>query len=453
MRGALYPALSLAIAIGLVIISCPDVALAQGTPARLQHVMVQSDSGVTRIQLSLNRAVKFHYFELSHPPRLVIDMMHARNSHPSMTRKGGRAVKSVRFGRHANGMLRAVFVLKRKVAASFWPSSSEGATLMAILSREGHHSQHESGKNEKQQRERIAAFQAVQKSGPAVVVIDPGHGGKDPGTTGPHGLHEKTVTLAIGKIVARKLNHTPGVRAYMTRHRDRYVSLVGRVLFAQRHHANVFVSIHENAYNKDPAVDGGTCFALSTHGATDAEAQQLARDENAHDRAVDGVDFSKYGHRLNMVLTDLFQTAAMQAETYLGRDIIRQFGRVEPIYDRKVQRANFAVLRDPLIPSVLCETAFLSNPKQARELRHHYFRARLADAIYKGIMQYLHHYAPMQIAQSTPGHYVVHHGDTLSGIAAKFNVAIKRIKRANHLHTNQLQVGEQLTIPTGRENS
>lgn len=454
MRGQrLFTAL-VAAGAGLIGSVSPLPLRADTAPAHLNKVSIDSHGGATHIKLSLSHSVKFHSFELAHPARLVIDMTHANGTHPKVSRDG-KAVKAIRFGRHVNGVLRAVFVLKQKELPSVWPSSNKGATVMAILSPEknqpAHRGSDEAQKHRRRQRKRIAAFQAVQKSGPAVVVIDPGHGGHDPGTTGPHGLHEKTVTLAIGKIVAHKLNETPGVRAYMTRHRDRYVSLVGRVLYAQRHHANVFVSIHENAYNKDPFVDGGTCFALSTHGASDAEAQQLARDENSHDRAVDGVDFKKYGHRLNSVLTDLFQTAAMQAETHLGRDIIHQFGKVEPIYDHKVQRANFAVLRDPLIPSVLCETAFLSNPRQARELHHHHFRAELADAIYKGIMRYLHHYAPMQLAQTTPGRYKVHRGDTLSGIASKFGVAQRLIKHVNHLDSDQLQVGEELTIP-GQQN-
>jgi len=192
---------------------------------------------------------------------------------------------------------------------------------------------------------------------------------------------------------------------------------------------------------------------LSDHGASDAEASQLAREENSHDRAIAGVDFSHYSRSLNTVLTDLFQTAAMNAETHLGKDIIRQFAKVEPIYDHAVQRANFAVLRDPMIPSVLCETAFLSNPHQARELRHSHFRSQLATAIYHGILDYLHHYSAMRIAKGASKGYVVKRGDTLSGIAAQFDVAAQRIRKANDLHGSLLQVGEHLTIPPAQQSS
>ena len=282
-----------------------------------------------------------------------------------------------------------------------------------------------------------------------VVEIDPGHGGSDPGTTGPHGLHEKTVTLSIGRMVYRMLNHTRHVRAYLTRHGDYYVSLHRRVVEAQDHHADIYVSIHENAYPDDPQVRGGTCYALSRHGATDAEAAQLAQEENAADPEIAGADFSHHSRMLNRVLTDLYQTSSIMAGNQLADDIIGEFARVEPVYHRTVQHANFEVLRDPMIPSVLCETAFLSNPTQARELHHRAFRHKLARAIYLGIMQYLRKHMPMEAADGKARRYVVKPGDTLSGIAERFQIPMRRLRAFNDLKRTDIQAGQTLHIPAG----
>lgn len=422
-------------------------------PAHLKRVSIKGNSGHTDITLSLDHKVKYHFFELANPPRLVVDLTGTRGLHPDIRHSGSNEVQTVRFGEHSDGKLRVVFDLRKKAAATMRPQSGESATLVASLPTLGTKVAKQSSNLHPKKSAHDVAFKTVPKSGPVIVVVDPGHGGSDPGTTGPHGLHEKTVTLGIARILAHELNATPGIRAYLTRDSDTYVSLTKRVLIAQRHNANLFVSIHENAFHKNPSVDGGTCYALSRHGASDAEARQVAREENSRDRSIAGVDFSHYSHSLNTVLTDLFQTAAMNAETHLGEDIIRQFSKVEPIYDHKVQRANFAVLRDPMIPSVLCETAFLSNPKQARELHHRAFRAQLANAIYHGILDYLHHYATMRIAKNTSQAYVVKRGDTLSGIAAQFNVAPDRLRQANNLQGSMLQVGEHLTIPARQQSS
>ncbi len=421
-----------------------------GQSAHLQRVKVSSQNGHTRIKLALDRATKFRYFALSNPSRLVVDLSHTGDGAHKVERKGGRGVRKVRFGKKPDGRLRVVFDLAGKVPSGFKPASGKGASLVLDLAGAGAHVSKSMAQKHTQPTARTASFQAVPQAGPVVVVVDPGHGGSDDGATGPNGLHEKTATLRIAKILEKELDATPGIKAHLTRTTDKYVSLRHRVRFALDHHANLFISIHENSF-RSPSVRGGTCYALSRHGATSATARQVARTENSADHSVGGVDFSNYSHSLNTVLTDLFQTSAMNAGIHLGEAIIKEFAKVEPIYDSKVQRANFSVLRDPMIPSVLCETAFLSNPTQARKLRHHHFRTQLANAIYQGIINYLHQYSTMRIASGSPKAYVVKSGDTLSGIAAQFNVGVKRIKHANNLQSSALQVGEHLTIPPAKQ--
>ncbi|HYW04697.1 MAG TPA: N-acetylmuramoyl-L-alanine amidase [Gammaproteobacteria bacterium] len=411
--------------------------------ARLTGIDLFSDAGGAHVVLSLSRQTKFHYFTLKNPPRLVIDLADTRPAHDGLAPPASGPVRDVRMGRHKDGTLRVVFDLAgpAKVSVQQRPGAHGRERLVVTLAGSGEHSS-----RRKRPAQPVTTAAAHARTGPLVVAIDPGHGGHDPGTTGPHGLHEKTVTLAIGRMVAQRLNRTGHVHAFLTRHSDRYVSLTRRVIEAQQHHAALFVSIHMNAYPHDPQVNGGTCYALSEHGASDAEAAQLARVENSSDRDVAGIKFSK-SHQVNVVLTDLLQSSSIDAADNLAHEIIGQFGKIEPVYDHKVQHANFAVLRDPLIPSVLCEAAFLSNPRQARELHHRRFRAELADAIYRGIMHYLHSFAPRRFQAPAGERYVVQRGDTLSGIAHDHGVTTRALKTYNGLDDSAIQVGQVLHLP------
>lgn len=438
----------------LLLTWCPT-ALAGGVA--LTSVKLARSGRTTRVSFRLSGKTPFRYFALGSPPRAVLDM-HDTHDRWRFHTLSDAAIRGLRMARHRNGTLRAVLDLRpgarllnvSHAGARTLVMRIAGGKARATSARAAPPLRRSSTAPQPGRRPPASAqpvsFHAVPQSGPIVVAIDPGHGGKDPGTTGPHGLHEKTVTLAIARILYRKLERTPHIHPILTRDRDVYVSLPERVEIAQRQRANLFVSIHENAYPRNPRVDGGTCYILSTHGASNAEAAQLAHFENSADPAVDGVHFT-HNRVLNQVLTDLFQAASIDAAYHLAHDIITQFGHVEPIYDRTVQRANFAVLRDPMIPSVLCETAFLSNPHQAWELHHHRFRSEIADAIYRGILRYLHTYAPMRIQPARRGYYVAQAGDTLSGIAAAHHVSVRRLQALNHLQGTSIEVGERLRLP------
>lgn len=441
--------------LGLCALLFNSFPAAAGSLARLQDLRYDSHS--RRAVLYLNRTVQYHYFMLVHPTRLVLDLADTAPFHPSATDLRTDHIDGVRFGVHGGYGLRIVFVLHRgSPTAQISEAQARGRTLLTVQFASGPTRGRDRTLPKRAHSETAARsvahkrvhYRAVPRHGPMVVEIDPGHGGSDPGTTGPHGLHEKTVTLAIAREVYRLLNGTPDVRAYLTRHGDYYVSLHRRVLEAQEHHADLYVSIHENAYPNDPEVRGGTCYALSRHGASDAEAAQLAREENAADPEIAGVDFSHHSRMLNVVLTDLYQTSSILAGDQLANDIIRQFGHVEPLYHRTVQHANFAVLRDPMIPSVLCETAFLSNPTQARELHYRGFRNKLARAIYAGILHYLHNHEPMEVRRKPTRPYVVKRGDTLSAIAAHYSIPMRRLQNFNGLHDTAIRAGQTLHIPT-----
>lgn len=438
----------------------------------------------TLIDFTLSRVPRYSYFALGSPPRAVLDLQHTSNR---WVKPGFPAsvIRSVQVGRHSGGMLRVVFNLRS--GSSLVGVSQDGPhdLIMKIDSRfpAGRRNSSPSSRASVQSEPVVAAKpEQVERKSPIVVVIDPGHGGRDPGTTGPDGLQEKTVTLSIAKILYRKLAKVPNVRPVLTRYRDTYVSLRKRIAIAQDSRANLFVSIHENAYPHAPQVDGGACYILSRHGASDAKAAQLARFENSADPDLDGVHFT-HNRTLNKVLTDLFQTASINAEDHLAKDIVSKMRRVEPLYHSMPMRANFEVLRDPMIPSVLCETAFLSNPRQASELHRERFRVELATAIEQGILRYLHNYAPTRVkpgaptyeAQMTSGHvlpshaasrglssvrnnaakaakglyrwYRVRSGDTLSRLSAVSHASVRRLMALNALHSPRLRIGQLIRIP------
>ncbi len=405
-------------------------AAVAAAPATLQHVRIRRNGSHTRVVLTFSRVPSFSDFVLSSPVRAVIDLNKTRRAH-GVTAKGRGAIRGVRWGRHDHHTLRAVFDLTP--GTHFVGVERRGHRLVARFD------------NGPAGPARLAHAASTQS--PLVVVIDPGHGGKDPGTSGPNGLREKTITLAIGRMVYARLADTPGIQPVLTRHGDHFVTLADRVAIAQRKHADVFVSIHANASPGHPQVDGGTCYELSEHGASNAEAAQLAHFENSHDREVAGVRFSSDDMTLNTVLTQMFQSQSIDAADRLARRIIQQFGQVEPLYHGKPQRANFEVLRDPMVASVLCETAFLTNPAQAKKLHGHAFRAQLADAIYRGIVGYLKHNPPMHPSTQSPEVYIVRNGDTLPGLAKRAGVTSALLMAINDLASRDIEPGQRLIVP------
>ncbi|MDA3919089.1 MAG: N-acetylmuramoyl-L-alanine amidase [Salinisphaera sp.] len=424
-----------------------------GTRSTLKKVTLTRADGKTDVVLQFSNTPVFHDFALGDPPRAVLDMRDTRNGWRGNSLDGG-AVKAVRLARNQHGRLRAVLDLRHGGHLS--NVSRRGNTLIIHITG-GSTDKTAVGASHPDQTISTGAshgqlyrarYRVARANRPIVVVIDPGHGGSDPGTSGPNGLHEKAVTLSIGKMLFDKLEKTPGIHPVLTRSRDHYVTLSDRVSIAQKRHADVFVSIHANASPGHPKVTGGTCYELSQHGASSAEAAQLEHFENSRDRDIAGVHFSSHNHTLNTILTQLFQNQSIEAAHSLANSIIGEFAQVEPIYKRKPPRANFAVLRNPMVASVLCEIAFLSNPAQARQLRTHAFRKQLANAIYLGIVQYLRNNPPMHAEPDQHNIYVVRTGDTLSGIAAANGLSAKQLAAANHLRSTQLRIGQTLKLAT-----
>jgi N-acetylmuramoyl-L-alanine amidase len=226
-----------------------------------------------------------------------------------------------------------------------------------------------------------------------VVAIDPGHGGEDPGASGPSGLREKDVVLQIAMQLRDRLNALPNMRAMMTRDADFFVPLHDRVKKARRVQADLFVSIHADAF-MTPQARGASVFALSEGGASSAAARWMANRENAAD-AVGGINVNAKDASVMRALLDMSTTAQIRDSLKLGGEVLGQIGRVGKLHKGSVEQAGFAVLKAPDIPSILVETAFISNPEEEARLRDDGYQDQIADAITKGIRRYFANNPPM----------------------------------------------------------
>jgi len=276
-----------------------------------------------------------------------------------------------------------------------------------------------------------------------IIAIDPGHGGKDSGAIGKYGTQEKNVVLAIAKRLAKLVNNEPGMRAYLTRDHDVFIPLRHRIKRARDHHADMFISIHADAF-KNTHARGASVFVLSEHGASSEAAQLLADKENAADLA-GGISLEDKDDLLASVLLDLSQTASLEGSLEVGKTILSGLKRIGHVHNKHVESAAFVVLKSPDIPSVLVETAFISNPTEEYELKTVRHQQKLARAIMSGIRTYFKR-NPLP-GKNIPQQHIVSRGDTLSTIAQRYRVSVAQLKNNNHLSSSVLTVGEILLIP------
>jgi N-acetylmuramoyl-L-alanine amidase len=225
------------------------------------------------------------------------------------------------------------------------------------------------------------------------VAIDPGHGGEDPGAISRSGTNEKDITLAIARKLKAKIDKEPNMRAALTRDGDYFISLPLRLIKARQWNADLFVSVHADAFIK-PHARGSSVFALSERGATSAAAGWLAKKENEAD-LIGGVNLDIKDPYLKQTLLDLSQTATISDSLKLGREVLSEIGDINHLHKSDVEQAGFAVLKSPDIPSILVETAFISNPDEERKLKDAAYQEKLAEAIVVGIKRYFANNPPV----------------------------------------------------------
>ena len=372
-------------------------------------VRVWPAADYTRVTIELGAPLKFSHFTIKNPERLVVDLEGVEfsgvlESLASKIDADDPNIKLLRAGRFKPGVVRLVMELKQEVRPQVFelpPVGSYGHRLvldvypleppdplMQLLEKGeqnndaavGQNGPAEVAKTERKRPDRTVVDRLV------TVTLDPGHGGEDPGAVGQRGSYEKNVTLSIAKRLKARIDSEPNMRAVLTRDSDFFVPLQMRVQKARRVRSDLFVSIHADAFIR-PDANGSSVFALSDRGASSSAARYLAQKENEAD-LIGGVNLDVRDPVLARTLLDLSQTATISDSLKLGKEVLQELGGINRLHKASVEQAGFAVLKAPDIPSILIETAFISNPEEERRLNDDAYQNKMADAIMAGIRRY-----------------------------------------------------------------
>jgi len=398
----------------------------------------------TRVVFDASEQVEHSLFTLKNPDRIVIDIKDAALKADLSTLDFSNSVLSdIRTGKHGAHGLRVVLDLKNAVTPKSFalhPNAEYGNRLVIDLNHGD-----ESAEEKKSVR---TIADARSRAREVVIAIDPGHGGDDPGAIGPGRVYEKDVVLAIARKLEALLKKEPGFKPVLLRKGDYFVSLKNRVKKALDEDADFMVSIHADSF-KDRSARGSTVYTLSLSGASSVQAQISADKENASD-LIGGVSLEDKDDMVSSVLVDLSQTVSMETSADVASRVLSSLKGVGRLHRKKVEHAGFRVLKAASMPSILVETAFISNPREARQLRSSSYQYNMAQAILKGIRSYYVEYPPMGtiLAQAKRKH-IIARGDTLSGIARQYQVSLDLLKTVNGLTNTTLQVGQVLRIPSG----
>jgi len=414
----------------------------QAAQTSMLAVRVWPARDYTRVTLESRSPVNFTHQTVRNPERLVVDLEGVElndviQSLPSKISGQDPYIQLIRAGRNRPGVVRLVIELKAEVIPQVFTLAPVGEyghrlvldlypvepvdPLLALLEKISPEEAAAGGANPPQRTEeapRRAAAEAPRKPEPAqqarlderptepgragddervsrliTIAIDPGHGGEDPGAVGAAGSFEKHVTLSVGRRLKAKIDAQPNMRAMLTRDADYFVPLQQRVAKARRVQADLFVSIHADAFIS-PTARGSSVFVLSDKGASSTAARWLAQKENAAD-LIGGVNLGVKDGHLARTLLDLSQTASINDSLKVGKAVLGELGTINRLHKGQVEQASFAVLKAPDIPSILIETAFISNPEEEARLNDEAYQDHMAEAILRGLKRYFAKNPPM----------------------------------------------------------
>ncbi|MEM9302371.1 MAG: N-acetylmuramoyl-L-alanine amidase [Pseudomonadota bacterium] len=399
----------------------------------------------TRAVLDLDGPVDYRVFTLRNPDRVVVDIEDVvlpEGIAPPAS--DGKLIAGVRTGKRNGDGLRVVFDLKATTRPKSFllpPVEPYGHRLVIDL--------HPQGTAAPAPTKQASEVQAQDRD--IVIAIDAGHGGEDPGAIGPSGTYEKDVVLAVSKDLDVMLDALPGFRGELVRTGDYYIPHFDRHEKARQFGADLFISVHADGFY-DRRARGSSVFVLSNRRATSEAAKWLADRENRSD-LVGGVKLDDKDDMLAAVLLDLSQSAVKDASYEAADAVFKSISRIGNTHKKRVEAASFAVLTSPDIPSMLVETAFITNPEEEKRLKTRRFQKLVAQAIADGVVDYFAESSP-------PGTYVAKHGvernqhivsrgETLSGIAARHRVTLARLRAANSIDGDLVRAGDVLTIPAG----
>jgi N-acetylmuramoyl-L-alanine amidase len=469
--------------------------LASAAPVEVQGVRLWAAPDHTRVVFDTNGPVKFELETLHNPERVIVDVPVATASATLARQQNGSGlVKAVRTAQYANDALRIVLELQQPAkprSFTLAPAGRYGHRLVIDLFDENpvvrvakagadvphagssarparkasggaaagappNRSSKSSG-SPKPAETAVAKGSRRNESRPTkslahdplpmrdlVIAIDAGHGGDDTGAIGRGGTYEKDVALSIARRLAALVRKTPGMRPVLIRSGDYYIGLRQRINKARENKADLFISIHADSF-RDERVQGSSVFVLSNRGASSEMARWLAEKENSSDLA-GGVSLDDKDQVLAEVLLDLSQNATIEASINVAGNMLDELQRVGKTHKSSVQQAGFVVLKSPDIPSVLVETAFISNPIEERKLRDARHQEALAAAMLRGIKQYFANHPPPGTRMAAREH-VIQRGDTLGDIAQEYEVSTGTLKTYNDLKSDVLYVGQTLRIP------
>ncbi len=441
-------------------------------------VRIWSAPDHSRLVFDVDGPIKYNTFRLDNPDRLVIDFKDAK-VRGKLVKPGNDDlfIKNLRFAERNKSDFRVVLDLKNKSKPKSFvlePNQQYNYRLVIDLEGEGTPAvanmtdkQVNSAKNQiakasqqpvsstnKPVEAKNTAPKKIAKSvndrqehRDIIVAIDAGHGGDDPGASGPTGLKEKAVVMQIARKLFSLFENEKGFKPVLTRHGDYYIGLRNRMKIARKHKADLFVSIHADAF-RDRRVRGSSVYVLSSRGASSEAARWLADKENAAD-LVGGVKLEDKDDMLASVLLDLSQTATRQASMVVADSVYDQLKRNGKTHGKRVQKAGFMVLKSPDVPSLLVETAFISNPSEERNLKSSAYQQKMANAIMTGIKGYFEQSPPpgSWLASVAPKKHTIVSGETLSEIAQQYRVSLNSLRQTNGIKGNHLRVGQVLTIP------
>ncbi|WP_461516729.1 N-acetylmuramoyl-L-alanine amidase [Porticoccus sp.] len=426
----------------LLLILCGPLAAATVDGVRLWRAPDH-----TRLVFDLSEPVSHKVFPLDNPPRLVVDIAKSTlNASADNLDLSNSPVAAMRSGVKDKTDLRIVFDLNSMV--------NPRSFVLAKNQQYGHRLVVDLYDNEQKTVKTVEDVAGVTGDRDIIIAIDAGHGGEDPGALGPKGIREKQVVLAISRELKTLLDQTPGFRAKLVRDGDYYISLRGRTHIARQHRADMFISIHADAFTKSSA-HGASVFALSRRGATSETARYLASRENQADLigGAGSVSLDDKDHMLASVLLDLSMTATLSSSLDVGAEVLRSIGGIAKLHKKHVEQAGFMVLKSPDIPSILVETGFISNPGEAKLLSNRAYQQKMARAIFNGVSRFYEKAPPAgtKLAARKPGSggvHVISRGDTLSDIAERYSVSVDDLLRYNGLTSTRIRVGQRLKIPT-----
>ena len=412
-------------------------------PIQVENIRIWAAPDNTRIVFDVSGPVQHRIEQLQDPQRIVVDIQDAGlNTTLPQPAATDKYIYQLRSATQNQSDLRMVLDMKQDVEINSFllpPNQGYGHRLVIDVS----------AINGREELQSVSVSKTPAGTRDVVDAIDAGHGGDDPGARGPGGAREKDLVLQIAKQLAEMVNQERGMHALLVREGDYFMPLRKRMEKARQNKADLFISIHADAF-RNSNVSGASVYILSERGASSEAARLLAERENASD-LIGGVSLDMEDDTLASVLLDLSQTASLEMSIDVADRVLASLKDLGNIHKRQVQSAGFAVLKSPDIPSILVETAYISNPVEEKKLRDAGYQQRMAGAVLQGLRGYFHEHAPegTLLAALARRKHVISRGDTLSAIAAQYHVSMQKLREHNGLKSDQVSIGQVLSIPGG----